>query len=224
MSRFRWIFFCVVCAPSLLPIPSHGKNVTQGRARGHSTLAPLSLGFWIGVSFDSPDRQFLGTTKGRDYHELGFRLTWQIAASHPATLEYTLDLMPLVILTDNPVYSAGPVRRSGEQTREVSGYEAKYGIGAAPFGFKLNIVVSKQFSLFAAASGGVEAFDGRVPTYDASNFNFIFNFGGGMEFRSRSQRTLFLGYKLHHISNAGIANENPGIDTNSFYAGITWSL
>jgi len=110
----------------------------------------------------------------------------------------------------------------GRNPRHITGYEAKYGIGAALLGLKFGMGLTHEFWLFFAVTGGVVAFNGEVPTHGASYFNFMFNFGGGFELKTDSGRTVFFGYKLHHISNAGTAYENPGIDTNSFYVGTTW--
>ena len=48
--------------------------------------------------------------------------------------------------------------------------------------------------------------------------------GGGVRVRVGASQWAQLGYKYHHISNAGTAFANPGLDGNVLYAGYQWSV
>jgi hypothetical protein len=55
-----------------------------------------------------------------------------------------------------------------------------------------------------------------VPIDFAGSFNFVFDFGPGVEFYCSRTRSLRLEYRYHHISNHNSAPENPGIDNGLF--------
>jgi hypothetical protein len=57
---------------------------------------------------------------------------------------------------------------------------------------------------------------------DATRLNFMFDFGGGLKWFSRSRRAVFFGYKLHHISNAARSRFNPGLDSHMLFAGFSF--
>ena len=54
--------------------------------------------------------------------------------------------------------------------------------------------------------------------------NFTLEAGGGVRVRIGAAQWAQLGYKYHHISNAGTAFANPGLDGNVLYAGYQWSV
>lgn len=81
--------------------------------------------------------------------------------------------------------------------------------GLAPFGLRLD-----ARGVYAqTAVGGLWAAD-NIPTAQARKFNVTLEAGGGVELHR-----LQLGYKWHHLSNAGSRASNPGIDAHLFYAG-----
>ncbi|MDH3216422.1 MAG: acyloxyacyl hydrolase [Candidatus Krumholzibacteria bacterium] len=181
------------------------------------------VSLWLGVSYDSPADQFLGVTPGRDFHEFAFRMGWRLVDARLLRLDYTLDLIPLAMITNNPRYSIGATTFNGMRQRRITDYETEYGIGAAPFGLRVGVPLLTRWFVFASGSAGFLAFEGRVPTYGASYFNFTFDFGGGVEASITNRWGIYAGYKLHHLSNGGRAYENPGIDSNIFYLGATGS-
>jgi len=91
-----------------------------------------------------------------------------------------------------------------------------YGFGVSPLGQKVNFLPRRRAQPFVVANAGFVAFAGTVPSYDATMFNFSFEFGGGVEWNVRPGRAWSLDYRLHHISNAGRGAENPGVDNGTF--------
>ena len=55
-----------------------------------------------------------------------------------------------------------------------------------------------------------------VPTVNAGNFNFTFDFGAGIELFRDHTRSMRVEYRYHHISNHNTALANPGIDNGLF--------
>jgi hypothetical protein len=61
-----------------------------------------------------------------------------------------------------------------------------------------------------------------IPTSGAGSFNFTFDVGAGFELFQSKGRSIRAEYRLHHISNHGTAQENPGIDNGAFQ--LTYSF
>jgi len=193
------------------------ENVVDSARR--ASLQPTSLGFWAGVSRDSPTGVLLGETPGRDFHEFAVRLNWQMLDVSWFRMDYMVDLIPLAMVTGNPVTT---ISSSGFRPTQVAVFETRYGIGASPFGLRLGVQASDRVFLFASGSAGFLIFEDNVPTLRASFFNFTFDFGGGVEALVTERWGIMAGYKLHHLSNGDRAIENPGIDSNMAYLGLGW--
>jgi opacity protein-like surface antigen len=95
-----------------------------------------------------------------------------------------------------------------------------FGAGANPLGFQVNFG-EKKVQPFANSSIGFLYFNRQVPAPASSQFNFTFNFGGGIELFAASRRSFTVGYKYHHLSNADTGIINPGIDSNVIYVGFS---
>ena len=74
---------------------------------------------------------------------------------------------------------------------------------------------------FAAATGGFLYFSEQVPVAGASQFNFTYDFSGGIQIVNSNRRSFTIGYKYHHISNGYTATFNPGVDLQMIYAGFS---
>ncbi len=60
-----------------------------------------------------------------------------------------------------------------------------------------------------------------MPVARATELNFAFEAGAGLQVRVASGWVLVLGLKFHHISNAATADVNPGLDASVLYAGVS---
>jgi hypothetical protein len=207
---------------SVCPVVALGAGDAVGGAAQRSPLRPATLGAWVGLSYNSPDDQFLGVAAGRDFHEFALRIGWRLLDYRLFRAEYTVDLIPFAMVTNNPTYTFGGPFVGRPPPKRTTEYETKYGVGAAPIGLRMGIPVFTSLFLFASGSAGFIAFEGAVPTFGASSFNYTFDFGGGLEGSVTDRWLIYGGYKLHHLSNAGSAYENPGIDSNMFYVGSSW--
>lgn len=63
----------------------------------------------------------------------------------------------------------------------------------------------------------------EVPEIDRI-FNFQVHYGGGMRFYSRDGPGWIVEFRNHHISNAGTAGENLGINATILLVGLDWIL
>jgi len=181
-----------VCVPALLAQSS--AQVERGKR---------DIGFWMGLSPNSRVGEF--AMPRRQLVLIGARAEWVIEALRST---YT---------TREVVFPGGGTTQLKEQT----GSKPVYGAGGMPFGFKLRIGSSPKVRFFGATSVGGLWFTRDVPIPDARRFNFAFEYGGGFEFGRQGQRTITIGYKFHHLSNANSAAVNPGLDSDVIYVGMS---
>ena len=201
----------VVCVPALLAQSS--PQVDRGNR---------CIGIWMGLSPNSRVGEF--AIPHRQLVLIGARAEWVIEAWRSATLAAMSDIVPVAVITHTPTYSTREVVFPGGgtiQLKEQTGNKPVYGAGGMPFGFKLRVGSSPNVRLFGATSVGGLWFTRDVPIPDARKFNFAFEYGGGIEFGRRNHRTIILGYKFHHLSNANSAAINPGLDSDVIYVGIS---
>jgi hypothetical protein len=55
-------------------------------------------------------------------------------------------------------------------------------------------------------------------------FNFLIGGGLGLHLHAAERVALSVGWRFHHISNAGIRSPNVGINSNLYYVGVTFFL
>jgi hypothetical protein len=144
-----------------------------------------------------------GGTSKTEVFDAGLRYGWVITGPHlPSILrgrfEYAVDAVP-VYLIFQPANTA-------------------YGIGFNPLGLKWNFERRRRFSPYLELGGGVVFSNHSVPTY-ANTVNFT---------PSAAFGTHILGEKYNwsvelrylHVSNAGLGNFNPGLNTVQVRVGV----
>lgn len=154
--------------------------------------------FWAGGGHSVP-----GGTKNTGAFNAGLRYGWILTDPHlPGVLrgrfEYAVDAVP-VFLIFQPANTA-------------------YGVGFDPLGLKWNFERHGRFSPFLELGGGVLFTNHNVPIY-GNNVNFT---------PSAAFGTHILGVKYNwslelrylHISDAGLTDPNPGINTVEVRLGI----
>ena len=98
-----------------------------------------------------------------------------------------------------------------------------YGFGLEPVGFDFNFRRRHRFQPVIGINGGFAIFRRDVPIPNSNSFNFTFSLRGGMQIFMSESRSVTIGYRYHHISNANTGNPfNPGIDSNFIYAGYSF--
>jgi hypothetical protein len=133
----------------------------------------------------------------------GLRYGWILTDPHlPSFLrgrfEYAIDAVPVFFIFQ-PANTA-------------------YGVGFDPLGLKWNFVRRGRLSPFLELTGGVVLTDHAVPTY-TNTVNFMDQAAFGTHILGEKYNwSLELRYM--HISNAGLANLNPGVNTVQVRLGI----
>ena len=187
--------------------------------------APASVGFWISGARGAHVETRGGPRDDRTLLALGLRATWPFRSRGPVELAYTADLIPLILNTANRAY-----RWEGSCSGRGSDCDAglyqvavpynTLGVGLAPVGLQLRTRLTPALALVGGGGAGVLYFARPVPDYEAARLNFVGDIGGGLEFALRPDRVLAVGYRFQHISNAGLAPVNVGLDTHLLLIGL----
>jgi hypothetical protein len=180
-----------------------------------------AFGGWVGASL-LPSAVF-GRITDRRLVLTGLRLERVLESDGAVTTTYTLDLHPIAVVTNTPRYGLRWVREeNGALVRQLveTSRAPVVGIGASPLGLQFYSTPRGGTRLFAGGSAGGIWFNREMPVAYARRFNFALELGTGVEITARNGSGLVLGYKFHHLSNAGTALANPGVDAHLVYVGV----
>jgi hypothetical protein len=173
------------------------------------------LDIWGGVSF-KPVTAFSGITpaeaKGRKFVIVGLGYARRIGSKGSLSLQYTLDAIPLAIAT-NDILSFTPTPKPRGTA---------YGFGLVPLGLRLNVGRSAKVKPFVNIGAGGMIFSKPVPLPDAGKFAYALEGGAGVRWFRSSGRGLFVGAKLHHLSNGNRSGSNRGLNQIVFYTGVSF--
>jgi hypothetical protein len=167
------------------------------RAQGIPEDGGHELGLWVAGGHSVP-----GGTKDTGVMDAGLRYGWILTKPHlpgplRGTFEYAVDAIPLYLVMHDGT---------------------TYGGGFNPLVLKWNFVGGHKVAPFVELAGGT-----LFTTRDVPRFTSAVNFRSGAAlgihiFGSRANGVLALRYE--HISNAGLASPNPGINTVQVQLGI----
>ena len=219
----------VVCA-CLLIVMAEGTAVSQAK---DNAFAPNPVaetkdnntgiqkrqnefGVWGGISFDATT--LIGKTPDARFGNIGLRYGRVLLASRIVAFEWTIDVVPVAILS-NTRFVTLPDPRGGSIFTQVR--PSVYAWGAAPIGLKFNFRRKHRVQPFFHTTGGFLNFRRAIPEDNAARFNFTFDFAGGVQIVDANHRSFFIGYKYQHISNGYRAPINPGVDVQMIYAGFS---
>lgn len=153
---------------------------------------------WAGGGHSVP-----GGTKNTGAFNAGLRYGWVLTGAHlPGPLrgrfEYALDAVPIFVIFQ-PANTA-------------------FGLGFDPLGLKWNFERRGRFSPFLELTGGVVFTNHNVPT-GTNTVNFMDQAALGTHILG-AKYNFSLELRYMHISNAGLATPNPGINTVQVRLGI----
>jgi len=161
--------------------------------------------YWLDGAFEN-GHAFSSTVGARNY-QLESRYERLIYSSGPLSVRWVFDAVPVALVGD---------RHTSTGRRAYS-----YGIGGSPIGAQVNFVHFRRVEPFLTSGGGFLYFNHRM-FGTTQQFNFTAQLGGGVQLFTSSRRTAIdLGYKYHHISNANLANQNPGLDSHMLFIGLS---
>jgi hypothetical protein len=222
-----------------LTVPSGaGAQASDSTAGGAAPLTDRlgrwGVEAWAAYSSRSTDMGVLGNMPGQRLALVAARLTRRLAASRGATLDYTLDVLPVARLSPplknnvarRPVCAVDVPCEVSAAERVVLGAASgtATGAGIAPLGLAVVFRPASALQLRVGATGGVLWFDRAVPTTSARRLNATGAVEAGAQLVGRRGHGVLLAYRFHHLSNAGTAADNPGLGSHMLSLGARWRL
>ena len=161
--------------------------------------------YWFGGAFEN-GHAFSSTVGARNY-QLESRYERLIYWKEPFAVRWVFDAVPVALVGD-------PHTHNGHRAYA-------NGVGGSPIGAQVNFVHFHRVEPFLTSGGGFLYFNHRM-FGTTQQFNFTAQLGGGVQLFTSSRRTAIdLGYKYHHISNANLGNQNPGLDSHMLFVGLS---
>jgi hypothetical protein len=174
--------------------------IAQEQQRAYSEYT-----YWFGGAFEN-GHAFSSTVGARNY-QIESRYERLIYWRGPFAVRWVFDAVPVALVGD-------PHTSNGHRAYA-------YGVGGSPVGAQVNFVHYRHVEPFLTSGGGFLYFNHRM-FGTTQQFNFTAQLGGGVQLFTSSRRTAIdFGYKYHHISNANLANQNPGLDSHMLFVGLS---
>jgi hypothetical protein len=194
-----------------------------GEERDQLPEAGWELAPYVAVARHSPVGTNWGVTPDRDHLFLGVHAAFAVLKRPRWTLAYAPDVVPLLLVTNNPTYRTVALP-AGKRMVVEDGRGPVAGFAVAPIGVEARVAASARWRLYAGGALGAVWFTRDVPILDARAFNYTFEFGGGVHWQYRRGQALRVGYKFHHLSNMYTARQNPGVDGHLFLIGVARAI
>ena len=196
-------------------------GTTAHAAPDDSPLPVWDIGPYLGTAHNSPGGEKWGAIADRDHYFIGVRGSAPVLRLGGFTLAYAPEIVPIIVVTDNPTYHWVTVIRGGAARRiqVEDGTAPVFGAGIAPLGSEALLRLTPRSQAFVSAAVGVAWFTREVPVANSKAYNYTSALGGGLVWEYSAGRRLRFGYMFHHLSNGWSAQENPGLDGDVFYIG-----
>src|SRR5689334_23027465 len=176
LSVFRALVILAFTIFLVVPESSAQQSNTASQSSVRDENRRNEFGLWGAISFDATT--WIGYTPDARFGEVGLRYGRVLAANQSLAFSWTIDAVPVAILSVRrfTIVPTGSGSFALRQTRDHT-----YGAGLSPIGLKLNFRRSRMLQPFASGTGGFLYFSKQVPVAGASQFNFTFDFGGGVD-------------------------------------------
>jgi hypothetical protein len=164
---------------------------------------PWEFSLWGSGGYSVP-----GGTKDTQVMNAGFRFGKVLTADHlggflRGNFEWSADVIPVYYF-----WQPAP----GKNT---------YAAGFNPVNLTWNFTKSSKTVPYLELGGGVIFSDNDVPA-NTNQTNFLTHAALGLRFFVREKRAVIFTTRYEHVSNAGLAVPNPGINTVQFLLGWNW--
>jgi hypothetical protein len=180
----------------------------SGLAIGQQASKPLDnqpwdYGFWVGGGVSVP-----GGTRDTQAMNAAVRLGKVLTDDHGSgffrgNFEWSADLIPFYYL-----WQPAPAKNA-------------IGEGFNAVNLKWNFTSKGRMVPFLELGGGA-LFTNHVVPVNTSHVNFLTHATLGFQFFNNDRRALTTNVLFQHISNAGLAKPNPGINAIQFQIGVNW--
>lgn len=162
----------------------------------------------------------------RDFYMAGIRIGRELPVSRHVAVDYHVDVVPLLISTDNPVaFSKRQVCKGSVCGLQLEMETATTrGYGLIPVGIQVRMFPRNRIQPMLGLSLGAAWYEKPVPDPDEQRLNFMGDLAIGFQMRVAQSSAVVAGLRQHHTSNAETGRVNPGIDSRVVYLGVTRSL
>ena len=213
----------------------HGVQGVQGvhAVREVQRLTPVrALEIWGGLAQGSPQLGVLGETPNMNFAMVALRIARPLPrlSSRTRSTMLHLDIIPFALLS--PPYTSltgtnDPDCRPGalclEPATNAPGLfpnGSAVGVGITPLGITTHFLQDRVFSPSLGVTGGALLFDRASPTTAGARFNYTAAVEAGLRIGPPDRTAIVVTYRFHHISNAGMARENPGVASHLLTLGL----
>lgn len=166
---------------------------------------------WSGGNF--ADGHIIGFSQGRQLVPIGLVWAPVLTRHRHFTVRYRIDVIPAAFLHDDRLAPPKQLRPPGMRW--------VYGAGLSPVGAQIDFRPRARLRPFFEVTGGFLYFSSKVLSYGGTQFNFTIAPGGGVHIALSPRTAFILGYKYHHMSNADLNHQNPGVDSQELFCGIS---
>jgi len=201
------------------------KKITVTESLPASSLAK---GAWDFAVWGQGGHSVSGGISNTSVGDAGFRIGKVLTEEHfsgwaRGNLEYAIDLIPLYVLSGpfQPVPTGVGTCVVGAKCGFRFAQQTVYGGAFNPSIARWNFTSGKRLAPFVELGGGVLFTNHDIP-FGSSNVNFTPQAAIGVNIFTREKRAVSLDFRYEHISNAGLAKPNPGINTIQGGIGYHW--
>lgn len=206
-------------AVMLVPV-LRAQAAIAGRMDGGDSRAAWQVGTYVAGARSSPGNGVLGTIPDRDHFLVGFQAGTRVLRLGGVSVNYIAQVLPFVVIGDRFASQFDSVLDANKLARLP---RRAYAVGVSPFGLEITTPSARRVSGYLMTAGGGLVFTRAYPDVTGRRTNFTLEAGGGARIRTTRAQWIQVGYKYHHMSNAGTAFANPGLDANLFFAGYQWA-
>jgi hypothetical protein len=162
------------------------------------------FGVWFSGQFAN-GHAFGSTINSRMYQFEG-RYSRLVYANRALALRYVATVVPVCLV--------GVPGNNGQLTYARAA-------GGSPIAIQLNGLRSARIRPFFTSGGGLLYFN--QPMFHATQLNFTAQVAVGLQVFTSKRHSVDFGYRYHHISNANLGNENPGMDSHLLFVGVSFT-
>lgn len=190
------------------------------------------LEIWGGLAQGSPRLGVLGETPNMNFAMVALRISQpvrRLSSPHRTTMMH-LDIIPFALLSPPYTSLTGPNAadcRPGalclEPATNAPGLfpnGSAVGVGITPLGITTHFREDRRISPSLGVTGGALLFDRAAPTTAGARFNYTAALEAGVRIGRPDRTGVVITYRFHHISNAGMARENPGVASHLLSFGL----
>jgi hypothetical protein len=154
------------------------------------------FGFYTGAGISIPG----GSPGSHDYGMAAGRWSRVMANFWGGAFEYGVEVYPVLVVKQTTTVYAG---------------------GGSPLQLRYNFLTKNKVVPYLEIGGGMLGSSAQLPE-NTYRFNFIDQGSLGVQWLRKGHPSFQTGIRYQHISNAGLGNHNPGINSMFLFGGFSW--